>query len=179
MKKILLIIASENFKDEEYFTTKEVLEDGGFYVETASNIPETAFGSDGGEARIDLTLDEANIDNYEGVFFIGGSGALKHLDNEASYKTAKEVIDSKKVLGAICIAPIILAKAGVLDGRNATVWTSLMDKSAAKILEKNGATFVNKPVVQDGKIITANGPAAAKGFGKKIVKILEKEEECE
>jgi len=172
MKKILLIIASKDFKDEEYFVTKEVLEDGGFYVETASNILETAFGSDGSEARIDLTLDEVNIDNYDAIVFIGGSGAPKHLDNETSYKIAKEVINSKKVLGAICIAPIILAKAGVLDGKNATVWTSPLDKSPAKILEKHGAKFINEPVVKDGNIITGNGPSAAKKFGEKIVETL-------
>ncbi len=176
MKKILLIVASEDFKDEEYFVTKEVLEDGGFYVETASNVSETAFGSDGGEARIDLTLDEVNIDDYEGIFFIGGSGALKDLDNETSYNIAKKTIESKKVLGAICIAPIILAKASVLKNKKATVWTSLLDKSPAKILKQYGAQFINKLIVQDRKIITGNGPQAAKKFGEKIVKILEKEE---
>jgi protease I len=172
MKKILLIVASENFKDEEYFVTKEVLEDSGFYVEIASNVSETAFGSDGGEARIDLTLDEVNINNYEGVFFIGGSGALQYLDNETSYGIARKIISAKKVLGAICIAPVILAKAGILKNRKATVWTSPLDKSPVKILKQYNVQFINEPVVQDGKIITGNGPRATKEFAEKIVEML-------
>ncbi|PIP23942.1 MAG: hypothetical protein COX90_02420 [Candidatus Nealsonbacteria bacterium CG_4_10_14_0_2_um_filter_38_17] len=72
----------------------------------------------------------------------------------------------------ICIAPAILAKAGVLQGKNATVWSSAMDKSAVKILKDNEAVFEDKPVVAHGKIITASGPAAAEEFGQVIVKVL-------
>lgn len=72
-------------------------------------------------------------------------------------------------MGAICIAPAILAKAGVLKGKKATVWSSLMDKSAVKILEKSGADYLPDSVVADGKVITATGPLAAKEFAEKII----------
>ena len=81
-------------------------------------------------------------------------------------------MEKQKILAAICIAPAILAKAGVLEGKNATVWSSVLDKGPIKILEENGANYVEKDVVVDGNIITANGPQAASEFGRKIVEIL-------
>jgi protease I len=63
-----------------------------------------------------------------------------------------------------------LAKAGVLKGKKATVWSSPMDKSPIKILTQNGAIFENLDVVVDGNIITANGPQAAEEFGIVISK---------
>ena len=60
----------------------------------------------------------------------------------------------------------------MLDGKKATVWTSTLDRGPVKILEENGAEFVNEKVIQDGNIITANGPAAAEEFGEKILENL-------
>ncbi|MEA3344083.1 MAG: DJ-1/PfpI family protein, partial [Patescibacteria group bacterium] len=77
-----------------------------------------------------------------------------------------------KLLGAICIAPAILARAGALKGKKATVWNSAMDKSAIKILESNGAIFQPEPVVVENKIITANGSHAAEEFAETIIKII-------
>jgi len=67
-----------------------------------------------------------------------------------------------------------LAKAGVLEGKRATFWTYPLG-SQANILKENVAIFEKKSVVVDGKIITANGPGAAREFGKAIVEALTKE----
>jgi len=74
-----------------------------------------------------------------------------------------------KVLAAICIAPGILAAAGVLNNKKVTVWSSAMDKSFIRILEKSGAKYLDKSVVSDGKIITASGPDAAQEFAQAII----------
>ncbi len=171
-KKIAIIIAFRDFRDEEYFTPREILEKTGAEIKTVSNKIGTAIGADGGEVEIDFLVSEINPAEFAGLIFIGGPGCLKNLDNENSYKLAKETISQDKVLGAICIAPAILAKAGVLSGKKATVWTSPMNKSAVKILEDNNAVFEDKPVVADGKIITGSGPEAAEEFGRKIVEAL-------
>ncbi len=171
-KKIAIIIAFRDFRDEEYFTPREILEKTGAEIKTVSNKIGTAIGADGGEVEIDFLVSEINPAEFAGLIFIGGPGCLKNLDNENSYKLAKETISQDKVLGAICIAPAILAKAGVLSGKKATVWTSPMNKSAVKILEDNNAVFEDKLVVADGKIITGSGPEAAEEFGRKIVEAL-------
>lgn len=168
----MMVIASRDFRDAEYFVPKEVLETAGVKIITASNKSGTAVGTDGGEVKVDLMLSEINPAELGAVIFIGGPGALQYLDNQDSYKAAQETISQGKLLAAICIAPAILAKAGVLEGKKATVWTSVMDKSAVKILEDNGAIYEDKPVVIDGKIVTGSGPAAAKEFGETIKGLL-------
>jgi len=65
-----------------------------------------------------------------------------------------------------------LAKAGVLSGKKATVWSSPMDKSAVRILEQGKAIYDKGPVTQDENIITANGPEASRKFGEVIANIL-------
>lgn len=173
-KKAVFIIAFDDFRDEEYFKTQEVLFKNDILIKVASIKKGQAKGADGGVVNIDLILDELKVENFDAIIFIGGPGALEDLDNEKSYRIAREAVEKNKLLAAICISPTILAKAGVLNGKRATVWASALDRQPIKILEENGAEYINEKVVQDGKIITANGPAASEEFGNKIVEALKK-----
>lgn len=171
-KKAAIIIAYKDFKDEEFFIPKEILEKAGVEVAVVSDQKGKAKGADGGKASVGLELAELKVADFDAIIFVGGPGAPAHLDNETSYNIAREVVKQEKVLAAICISPTILAKAGVLKNKKATVWTAPLDKSAVKILEENGAVYQDIRVVQDGKIITADGPSAAGEFGNKIVEVL-------
>lgn len=171
-KSVVMVVAFGDFRDEEYFITRNVFFVAGAEVKTASTEKGTALGADGGEAEVDLLIEEINPADFDAVVFIGGQGALKYLDNQTSYNLAKETISQGKILAAICISPVILAKAGVLEGKKATVWSSLMDKSPVKTLKDRGAVYEDSPVVADGKIVTGNGPSAADNFAMKIVELL-------
>jgi protease I len=171
-KKILMVVAFKDFKDEEYFVTKEVLEKAGYLIETTSSQKGIALGTEGGEAIVTVLPKEINPQNYKAIVFVGGSGMEKELDNQEFQKLAQEFVKTDKIAAAICIAPALLAKAGVLTNKTATVWSSPLDKSAVQILKNNGAIYEDQSVVQDGKIITANGPDAAQEFGKAIVSLL-------
>ncbi len=172
MKKIVMIIAFRDFRDEEYFIPKEILEEAGAEITTVSNKSGIAVGADGGDVEVDLLLESLNPVDFDAVVFIGGPGCLKNLDNEESYRIIKETVSQNKVLASICISPVILAEAGVLEGKKATVWSSPLDKSSVKILKENGAIYQADSVVLDGKIITANGPAASKRFGEVLIDVL-------
>jgi len=170
-KKILLIIAPKDFRDEELFVTKEVLDGKGYQTEIASLKKEVIKGMLGGEAKPDLTLDEAalRLKDYSAVVFIGGSGAMTYFENDLALEIAKTAHKEGKVVAAICIAPIILANAGILEGKEATVFNG----KYADMLKSKGAKYKNEEVVVDGKVVTANGPNAARKFGETIAKILE------
>lgn len=172
MKKAALIIAFRDFRDEEYFVPKEILEKAGIKLTTVSNQEGQAIGAEGGEAKVDMALENLNPSDFDGVIFIGGPGCLKYLDNENSYKIVRGVIKEGKLLAAICISPVILAKAGVLKGRRATVWNSPLDKKAILTLKDNGAFYKEEGVVVEGNIITADGPQSAKEFGETIAHLL-------
>jgi protease I len=167
-KKAVMIIAFKDFRDEEYFIPRQVLEINDISVTTASFQRGKAIGTYGGEVKIDLTLEELDVKDFDIIIFVGGSGAGDYLDNESCWTIAREALEKEKILAAICIAPAILAKAGVLKGKKATVWSSPMDKSAVRILKEEGVVYEDQSVVQDGNIITANGPQSARNFGEAI-----------
>jgi protease I len=171
-QKVAMIVSFEDFRDEEYFIPKEILERAGFEVVTVSNALGLAHGVAGGEAQVDVLLSQLRNEDYQAIVFIGGPGALENLDNPDAYRIIQTAVQTNQVLAAICISPVILAKAGVLQGKEATVWSSYLDKRPVKILQENGAVYQDDEVVIAGKIITANGPEAAEEFGQAIVQAL-------
>ena len=115
-----------------------------------------------------LIADE-KAENFDIIVFIGGSGSAALWDNTDAHKIAKEALDNDKVVTAICLAPVILARAGVLANCQATVF-----KSARNELEKVGVQCIDKPVVRCGKVITGNGPSAVQEFTEAIMSIFQK-----
>ncbi|MDD2913436.1 MAG: DJ-1/PfpI family protein [Candidatus Pacebacteria bacterium] len=172
IKRIALIVAFKDFRDEEYFIPKEIFKKEKIQVKTFSDFLGKAIGKFGGEAKVDDLIDNLNVDDFDGVVFIGGPGAEKYVENERCLEIAREAEKKEKVLGAICIAPLILSSSGVLENRKATVWSSQMDKSAIKELKNSGAIYFEKSVAIDGKIVTGSMPEASELFAREIIKIL-------
>lgn len=173
MKKAAIIIASENFRDEEYFITKEILEKRGVIVKTVCD-KSRAIGKFGGEAQADILINDLNIDDFDAIIFAGGSGAIKLLDNEDTYIIIRKAMIMDKIVAAICIAPTLLAKAGILKNKRATVWSTDLDKSAIKILQLNDATYERSSIIKDGNIITAENAEFAEEFSQAIADELTK-----
>ena len=172
MPKVALVIAFKNFRDEEFFQTKEVLEKEKIQVIPVSDKIGLAQGSEGGEVEITHSVADLDLAGYEMLVLIGGRGALKYLDNSAVHRLLREAIQQKKIIGAICIAPLILARAGILEGKKATVWSSPLSQQSVRELKSLGVHYLQEPVVEDGLLITANGPSSAKLFGQRLVKVL-------
>ena len=176
-KKAVLIIAYQGFKDKEYTDTRKALEDANIKVKVASSQNGQAEAKDGLRVLVDMKLDDINVDNFDAVIFIGGPGAEEYVNNKLAHQIAQDAINKNKILGAICIAPEILAKANVLKGKNATVWSMSpwipsFGKNPIDVLKEEGANYLDKPVVVDENIVTANGPQSASQFGEKIADLL-------
>lgn len=165
MKSALFIIAPEGFRDEEYYTPKQILEKAGIKVVTASTTMQTKSAA-GKPQAADLLLSEADVD-YDAIVFIGGPGTTVLFNDTDAARLAVGFYEQGKIVAAICIAPVILANAGLLNGKNATVFYS-----EAKTLERSGAHYTSKSVTVDGSLITGNGPGAADEFGKTVAKEL-------
>lgn len=170
MPKVALVIASHGFQPVEYGDTKKSLEEAEIQVVTVSDKPGQAESKDGAFVSVDVVLSEMKVEDYDAVYFIGGPGALECLDNQESNRVLNEAMILQKPYGAICIAPRILAKANVLVGKKATGWNN--DGELQTIFANNNVEYVAEPVVKDGKIITADGPAAAREFGNTIAQLL-------
>jgi protease I len=163
-----MIIAPEDFRDEELLHTKEELERGGASVSIASTKLTPARGMLGATVTPDIKLDQVKVDDYDAIVFVGGSGSSIYFNDNRALSIASEAFRKGKITCAICIAPVTLANAGVLKGKQATVW----DSDFVRRIEIRGAKYVAKPVVVDGKVITASGPTAAREFGRAIAKAL-------
>jgi protease I len=161
--KIVMIIASSNFRDEEFKIPKELFEKNGYSITVASGSLSESVGMLGMKVRPDITLDKVKVVEFDAVVFVGGSGSAEYFTNNLAQKIAKDAFAQGKTLAAICLAPVILANAGLLKGKKATC-------NDPEAIIKKGAYFTGKPVEQDGKIITGIGPEASEEFAEAILR---------
>jgi protease I len=166
-KKILMIIASQNFRDEELFKPRELFIKEGMEVILASSSLETSRGMLGETAKPDILIGEVKVEEFDVIIFVGGMGSSEYWDDPVAREIVKKTVSLDKLICAICIAPVTLANTGILDGKKATVF-----RSEVKAIKKKGAIYTAKAVEVDGNIITAEGPQAAEEFGKTIINLL-------
>jgi protease I len=125
----------------------------------------------GAQVVVDAVVSQLHAAEFDAVVIAGGAGAPSHLwDHEPLISLAREAHALGRPLAAICLAPPVLARAGVLSGKRATTFPA---QSAIIELKRGGATYVDEPVVQDGTIVTARGPEAAAAFGAVLATLLE------
>jgi protease I len=167
-KKVLMVLAPKDFRDEEFFKTRVALQAAGAEVLTAAQGVEEALGVLGGKVKIDVDLAAVNLQDYAALVFVGGTGAQVYFNQESVLALVRGAFAQKKVIGAICIAPSILANAGILKDKKVTSFPS-----EEKNLVAAGAHYTGQAVEVDGRLVTANGPQAAEAFGEKLVAVLE------
>jgi protease I len=167
MKKVVMIIAPDSFRDEELAQPKEVLERNGIQVKVASTSLKEAKGMLGAKVKPDILVSDISVKDFDAIIFVGGIGASQYWDDPLAHQLAEDAFNLNRVVAAICIAPVTLAKAGILKGKRATVWSQ-----EAGQLKAAGANYTGEAVEKDGNIITASGPAAAREFGEEISKAL-------
>lgn len=167
MKKVVMIIAPDGFRDEELLEPQKILEKNGIEVIIASTTVNVAKGMLGAKIKPDILIQDIDVKDFDAVVFVGGAGASVYWQDPIAHKKAQDAYASGKVVAAICIAPVTLANAGILSGKKATVWESEGSKLKAK-----GAQYTAGDVEKDGNIITSSGPYAAGEFGKAILEAL-------
>lgn len=162
-KRAALIVASQNFREEELFETKRALDAAAVQTVIASTRIGIIRGALGNIAEANILVGQLRVDDYDAIIFIGGPGAVEYVANPVALNIAREAVRQRKILAAIDTAPTILANAGVLTGVRATSFLSERNK-----LILAGALYTGIPVEQDGLIITSSGPAASMQFGRAV-----------
>ena len=104
--------------------------------------------------RIDKFIDQVKATSYDAVYIPGGAWNPDSLRNDpAAVKLVQEFSDAGRIISAICHGPLVLVSAGLLKGRTATsYWAVQID------LKNAGATVEDKPVVEDGNLVTSRYP---------------------
>ncbi len=170
--KIAILLAN-GFEEIEALTPLDVLRRAGVTVETVGIGAKTIIGAHGIPVIADVTDSEACAEDYDGVIFPGGMPGAVNLD---SAEFTDKIIDSVKakggILAAICAAPLVLGRRGLLDGKKATCYPGFES-------ELKGAHVLSDGVVTDGNIVTAKGMGVALAFAKELTALLVSAEEAE
>jgi protease I len=166
-KKVVFIVGHRSFRDEELLKPRQILEEAGVQATVASSALTPATGMLGAVVKPDLLVRDVKPADYDAVIYVGGVGAEEYWNDKQAQEIARETVAKGKLLAAICLAPVTLANAGVLNGKRATVWHSEGDR-----LKEKGAQYTGNDVEVEGKLITGNGPEAAEEFGRALLKAL-------
>ncbi len=168
--KLLMVIAHEKFRDEEYLVPAKAFTEAGIAFDVATDKPGPCMGMLGETVEVSQSINESDPSLYDGIVIVGGKGAAEYLWPNTDLRVlVRKMYDDGKMVAAICLAPVVFAYAGILEGRQATVFkTRLSEKAFAD----KGVTFIDIPVVVDDLIITANGPLAATAFADEIIETL-------
>jgi 4-methyl-5(b-hydroxyethyl)-thiazole monophosphate biosynthesis len=121
-------------------------------------------GAHGVKVMVDKKLVDVKIDEYDGIVLPGGSLGAANLGRSVSLiEMIKKLFVKGKLVAAICASPVILAKAGLLDNKKATIYPGMESELPYPRGER---------VVVDGNIITSQGPGTALEFSLRIVEKL-------
>jgi SagB-type dehydrogenase family enzyme len=167
VKRAALIVASQNFSEEEFFETKRALDAAGIQTVIASTRIGILRGMLGRITEANFLVGQLSIDDYDAIIFLGGPGAVEYVANPLALNLAQEAVRNRRVLAAIGTAPTILANAGVLTGVRTT---SLLSERNRLILA--GALYTGMAVEEDRMIITGRDSGAAMQFGRNVADAL-------
>lgn len=169
-KHVLMVIAPNQFRDEELFEPKKVLVEAGAKVSVAACKTGEAKGMLGASVTPELLVSDARAEEYDAIIVVGGMGSPTYLWDDAQLHSLLQTLNrTNKVVAAICLSGAALARAGVLSGKRATVYAVPESLDA---LKSGGATYVKEHVVRDNNVVTADGPDAATEFGRVVVEAM-------
>jgi putative intracellular protease/amidase len=166
--KQALFVTFPFFAEQAYSETRGILENKGVKVLVASSSVDPMPGYDKKlTVKPDMLLRQVRTEEYDAIVFIGA--ARYEGDNADAIRIAKEGAAQGKVLASSATGISTLMKADLLNGKRVT-WTATGDFSYH--LQKAGATIINEPVVQDGRIITAKPGSPPQPFAEAIAAAL-------
>ena len=165
MSKVAVMLA-EGFEEGEALTIVDIIRRANIECHTISTVGEKVCGCHDIVVKADSIISD-DVKEYDMVVLPGGlPGATNLRDDDRVIKLLKEMNKAGKFVCAMCAAPIVLGKAGVLEGKNFTAYVGYDEK-----IETTGS-FKEDSVVVDGNLITSRGPATAYAFAYKLVDVL-------
>lgn len=167
-----LMISADNFEDTELMVPYYRLKEEGIEVDLVSMKPGAIKGKHGYEVKVDKPLDQVKPDDYDLLVLPGGKAPEAVRKEVKAQDIAADFFSKNKPVAAICHGPQILISAGLLKGRKATCYQSVVPE-----LKNAGARYEDSEVVVDGNLITSRSPADLPAFMREIMKKIRTEKE--
>ena len=173
MKKRALLILADGFEEIEALGTADILRRLGVEVILAGVHAGSITGAHGMSVLPDELLSMADGVEFDAVILPGGVPGAANLDADVTLdKLLRQAEASGKVIAAICAAPYILAKRGLLDGKVFTMYPGFES-------ELGGLRYTDNPAEVSGNSVTGKGPGAVFAFAGAVAGALGKGVECE
>ena len=167
------IFLANGFEITEAMAPLDVMRRAGLDVKTVGVTGEWVQSSHGVTVKADIALDEVAYDKMEGAILPGGMPGTHNLrSNGKVNECVRHCYESGKLVAAICAAPSVLGRMGMLRGRKATCFPGFEK-------ELEGAEYTGAHVETDGNVITAKGAGCALTFGHAIVSYAVSKEEAD
>ena len=167
MTRVLVPLA-QGCEELEAVTIIDLMRRAGIEVVTAGLDSGPVTASRGVRLIPDAALDDVLDQDFDMIVLPGGLPGADHLDaDERIHALLRRLADAGKYTAAICAAPKVLARAGLLEGRDATGYPGIIDAMglpATRVLEE--------AVVTDGKVVTSRGPGTAMDFALALIEHL-------
>jgi protease I len=169
----ILIVATDGFEEWELFGPRQILQQRGAEVVLASltrdPIQATVHDDPGKTIRPDLTIDQANPDDFDALILPGG---VRNPDKLRIHGNVIALIrrfaEQGKAIGAICHGPWLLVEADLVRGRTATSWPSIRTD-----LRNAGANVVDEAAVTDRNLVTSRNPDDVEAFTNALIDLVE------
>ena len=163
---MIAVFLANGFEEIEALATVDILRRSGLEILTVGVDADTPVGAHAMPIQADISQEKLDVAALSAVVLPGGMPGTRNLDASPVVHAALDyAILHKLPVGAICAAPSILGRRGLLQGRRATCYPGF--ESAL-----TGATLSEEPVITDGQFTTARGAGVAVDFALELVRIL-------
>ena len=169
-KRVAMLVEDE-FEDLELTGPLNALREAGATVTLIGPTAGAQFSGKRGKAVVtsDVAAGTARMNDFDALVIPGGHAPDKMRMRHAMVDLARDAMDAGKPVAAICHGPQLLISANALRGRTLTCWPSI-----AIDVKNAGGLYVDKPVVEDGNLITSRKPDDVPLFSEAIIKALSK-----
>jgi protease I len=169
--KRVAMLVEDGFEDRELTGPLDALRAAGATVTIVGPTAGAPFtGKRGGSiVTSDLAAGAARMKDFDALVIPGGYAPDKMRMRHAMVDLAREAMESNKPVAAICHGPSLLISSNSLKGRTLTCWPSI-----AIDVKNAGGRYVDKPVVEDGNLITSRKPDDVPAFSDAIIRALAK-----
>ena len=167
MTKKILILAEDDFRDEELFYPLYRMKEAGFGVSVAARGKKEVKGKFGIPAKVDVEISDCGHDDFDAVIIPGGFAPDKLRTYKEVLELVRKMDESGKMVAAICHAGWVVASAGIVRGRKVTSYEAIRDD-----MVNAGGKWEDGEVVVDGNLITSRKPSDLPAFCAEIIRSL-------
>lgn len=162
-----LVVSADRFEDSELLEPVRRLREAGVVVEIAAPAPGAITGKHGHRVAVDRTVDGVDAADYALLLLPGGEAPDALRGDDGVLRLVRRFAAQHKPIAAICHGPLVLAAAGVLQGRRATAHRSAFDE-----LRRAGALVEDHEVVVDDRFVTSRRPGDLPAFVEAVLRLL-------